>query len=359
MQFQEHVSLAPFTTFRIGGPARWFAQAATESDVEEGVRFAREHQLPLFILGGGSNLLVSDAGFPGLVLHIALGGVAESVGVAEESGEDGTLFRVGAGEDWDALVARTVERGCGGVECLSGIPGTVGGTPVQNVGAYGQEVAQTIQRVRAFDRHTSTWVELDKAQCRFRYRTSLFNHEERDRFIVSRVDYHLPSESSNIPAYPDLKRYFKEEQADSPTLSDVRRAVLAIRAGKGMVIAPGDPDTQSAGSFFKNPITTEDRLAQIAAAIDGSPAEVPHYAAGMDATGVGLVKIPAAWLLEQAGFRKGYQLGRAAVSTRHTLALTNRGGATAAEIAQLRDTIQQAVEAKFGLRLEPEPVWVS
>jgi UDP-N-acetylmuramate dehydrogenase len=353
MEFQQHVPLAPFTTFRIGGPARWFAQAATEADVEAGIHFARERQLPLFILGGGSNLLVSDAGFPGLVLRIAI------LGIQDESGEDGPLFRVGAGEDWDALVARTVERGYGGMECLSGIPGTVGGTPVQNVGAYGQEVAQILQRVRAFDRYTSTWVELDKAQCRFRYRTSLFNHEARDRYIVSRVDYQLSGQHSIVLAYPDLKRYFKESHTDSPTLAEVRRAVLAIRAAKGMVIAPGDPDSQSAGSFFKNPITTEDRLPQIAAAVDGLATEVPHYTAGVGATGVGMVKIPAAWLLEQAGFRKGYQLGRAGVSTRHTLALTNRGGATAAEIAHLRDAIQQAVEAKFGLRLEPEPVWVA
>jgi UDP-N-acetylmuramate dehydrogenase len=353
MEFQQHVPLAPFTTFRIGGPARWFAQAATESDVEAGIHFARERHLPLFILGGGSNLLVSDAGFPGLVLRIAL------LGIQDESGEDGPVLRVGAGEDWDALVARTVERGYGGMECLSGIPGTVGGTPVQNVGAYGQEVAQIIQRVRAFDRYTSTWVELDKAQCRFRYRTSLFNHEARDRYIVSRVDYQLSAQQPIVFAYPDLKRYFKETHTDAPTLAEVRRAVLAIRAGKGMVIAPGDPDSQSAGSFFKNPITTEDRLAQIAAAVDGVATEVPHYTAGVGATGAGMVKIPAAWLLEQAGFRKGYQLGRAGVSTRHTLALTNRGGATAAEIAHLRDAIQQAVEAKFGLHLEPEPVWVA
>lgn len=358
MEFQEHVPLAPFTTFRIGGPARWFAQAATESDVEDGVRFARERQLPLFILGGGSNLLVSDAGFPGLVLRIAL------LGVDEESGVDGTLFRAGAGVDWDALVARTVELGYRGMECLSGIPGTVGGTPVQNVGAYGQEVAQTIQRVRAFDRHACAWVDLSAAECRFRYRTSLFNCEARERFIVSRVEYRLSCKSGPLVAYPDLKRYFKESRIGSPTLADVRHAVLSIRASKGMVIAPGEPDSQSAGSFFKNPITSEDRLAHIAAAIDGCSGngasgsgrsvEVPHYAAGP-----GMVKIPAAWLLEQAGFRKGYQLGRAGVSTRHTLALTNRGDATAAEIARLRDAIQQAVEAKFGLRLEPEPVWVA
>ena len=206
MEFQQHVPLAPFTTFRIGGPARWFAQAATESDVEEGVRWARERQLPLFILGGGSNLLVSDAGFSGLVLRIALRGVDE------ESDGDGTIFRVAAGEDWDALVAHTVERGCAGMECLSGIPGTVGGTPVQNVGAYGQEVAQTIRSVRVFDRQTFTWVELGHAECRFRYRTSLFNHEARDRFVVTRVLYRLSEHTPAALAYPDLKRYFKESR---------------------------------------------------------------------------------------------------------------------------------------------------
>jgi UDP-N-acetylmuramate dehydrogenase len=347
MRFEQNVPLAPYTTFRIGGPARWFAEAASEADVEEGVRFARERQLRLFVLGGGSNVLVSDAGFPGLVLRVAIGGIAE-----EREG-DARLFRVGAGEDWDGFVAQVVERGCGGLECLSGIPGAVGGTPVQNVGAYGQEVAQTIQTVRAFDRERNAWVELTNAQCDFRYRQSLFNHKARERFIVTRVDYRMVNSGAATVTYPDLKRYFKDAEA-APSLAEVREAVLAIRRGKGMVIIPGEPDTQSAGSFFKNPIAREQDLVQVAAAAESAPEAVPHYAMGE-----GRVKIPAAWLLERAGFYKGYQLGRAAVSTRHTLALTNRGGATAEEVAQLRDRIQEAVEARFGLRLEPEPVWVA
>jgi len=200
MEFRQDVSLAPFTTFEIGGPARWFAEATTEADIEAAIDFARERKLRLFVLGGGSNLLVSDAGFDGLVLRIALRGVQV----------DGAVLSAAAGEDWDALVARSVDAGLGGLECLSGIPGTVGGTPVQNVGAYGQEVSRTIRTVRAFDRTSGNWVDLSNADCGFAYRRSRFNQgPDRDRFIVGRVTYVLEQNAPAVVTYADLKHYFK------------------------------------------------------------------------------------------------------------------------------------------------------
>jgi UDP-N-acetylmuramate dehydrogenase len=345
MEFRQHVPLAPFTTFEIGGPAAWFAEATTESDIEAAVDFATERKLRLVVLGGGSNVLVSDAGFDGLVLHIALRGIDHS----------GSVLSAAAGEDWDALVARSVAADLAGIECLSGIPGTVGGTPVQNVGAYGQEVSRTIRTVRVFDRVTRQWADLGNADCGFAYRRSRFNQgPDRDRFIVSRVTYVL---EQNVPAsvtYTDLKHYFKSQGIVAPCLQQVREAVLCIRLGKGMVVTPDHPERRSAGSFFKNPVVPVSKLRHIADAAGLPEAEVPRYPAG-----AGAVKLPAAWLLERAGFVKGYRQGAAAVSTRHTLALTNQGGATAAEITALRDNIQTRVGELFGISLEPEPVWVA
>ena len=345
MEFRQQVSLARFTTFEIGGPAAWFAEAAGESDIEAAIEFAAERKLRLFVLGGGSNVLVSDAGFDGLVLHIALRGVDHN----------GSVLSAAAGEDWDALVARSVDAGLAGIECLSGIPGTVGGTPVQNVGAYGQEVSRTIRSVRAFDRTTCQWIDLANADCGFAYRRSRFNQgPDRDRFIVSRVTYAL---EENVPAavtYADLKHYFNNQDIVDPCLQQVRDAVLRIRLGKGMVVTPDNPERRSAGSFFKNPVIPASKLPHIAEAAGIPEAAVPRYSAGAEE-----VKLPAAWLLEHAGFVKGFRQGAAAVSTRHTLALTNQGGAKAADITALRDTIQARVRDLFGISLEPEPVWVA
>jgi UDP-N-acetylmuramate dehydrogenase len=345
MEFRQDVSLAPFTTFEIGGPARWFAEAKTEADIEAAVDFANTRKVRLFVLGGGSNLLVSDAGFDGLVLRIVLRGVQV----------EGALVSAAAGEDWDALVAQSVQAGLGGMECLSGIPGTVGGTPVQNVGAYGQEVSRTIQTVRVFDRTSRHWVDLSNPDCGFAYRRSRFNQgPDRDRFIVSRVTYALEQNAPAAVTYADLKHYFNNRKVARPCLSQVRNAVLSIRLGKGMVVAPENPERRSAGSFFKNPVVSASELPRIAGAIHLPEPEVPRYPAGP-----GEVKLPAAWLLERAGFVKGYRLGAAAVSTRHTLALTNQGGARASDIAALRDAIQSRVRQLFGVSLEPEPVWVA
>lgn len=339
MQVQEQVPLAPFTTFGIGGPARWFADATDEKSLLDAVRFARESHLPLFVLGGGSNVLVSDAGFPGLVLHVSLKGVEQ----------EKNIFRVAAGENWDGFVSQVTGRGFGGIECLAGIPGTVGGTPVQNVGAYGQEVSGTITSVRVLDLQSLAWSELPASACGFAYRRSIFNSTHQNRFIVTRVTYRLRPDASPVLSYLDLKQHF-QNRSERPTLAAAVAAVREIRHNKGMLLVEGEPDCRSAGSFFKNPIVAESLYDQVAA---NASAPVPRYAATR-----GFVKIPAAWLLEKAGFDKGYSMGAAGISSRHTLALINRGGATAKEIAALRDRIIATVEARFHIHLEPEPVWV-
>ncbi len=343
MQVLEEVPLAPYTTFHIGGPARWFAQAESEDDIAEGVAFAAQRKLPLFVLGGGSNLLVSDAGFPGLVLRIALKGIRQ----------DRETVSAAGGEDWDGLVAFAVDAGLAGVECLSGIPGTVGGTPVQNVGAYGQEVAQTIVTVRAFDRTTLTFVDLPASSCGFSYRHSIFNSSQRGRYIVSRVDYALHQGAPANVTYADLAKYFAARDNAAPTLAAVREAVRSIRAQKGMLIVAGDPDCRSAGSFFKNPVVPNTQLDVLANQLGVERERIPAYPATD-----GQVKLSAAWLIERAGFAKGYALGNAGISSRHTLALINRGGATAADVVALRDEIIRTIASRFAITLEPEPVWL-
>jgi UDP-N-acetylmuramate dehydrogenase len=339
MQLTENLSLAPFTTFGIGGPARWFAQARSEDDVAEACEWARAHSVPLFVLGGGSNVLVSDGGFPGLVLHVGLKGIAQ----------EGDVLRVAAGEPWEHCVQQAIDGGYAGLECLAGIPGSAGGTPVQNVGAYGQEVANVIESVRVFDIGARKFAELPAAECGFGYRRSRFNTTDRGRFIVTRVDYRLRQNGAPTINYADLKRYF-ERHTGTPSLPEVANAVRAIRHGKGMLLVEGDPDCRSAGSFFKNPEvpqTAADRIKEFAVG-RGVPLHVYRGEAG-------LVKLPAAWLIEQAGFGKGYALGAAGISSKHTLALVNRGGAKAGEILALASEIREAVQKRFGVQLEMEP----
>jgi len=345
MLLEENKTLAPFTTFGIGGPARWYAHVTTEAEVAEAVAWAQQQHQPLFVLGGGSNLLVSDAGFDGLVLHVALRGIearpeAESV-----------VYQVAAGEDWDAFVERAVTENCAGIECLAGIPGTVGGTPVQNVGAYGQEVASSIERVRAFDLRQQVFVEFSAEDCGFAYRHSRFNTADRGRYIVTRVDYRLTPGGEPTLKYADLQRAFPE--GSESTLVEVAATVRRIRQSKGMLLVAGDPDCRSAGSLFKNPIVNEEQLRRVA---EKSGKEPPRFPAGSGHENTGRVKLPAAWLIEQAGFSKGYVRGNAAVSSRHTLALINRGGATAADILALADEISNAVLIRFSIHLEMEPV---
>ncbi|MGA3136510.1 MAG: UDP-N-acetylmuramate dehydrogenase [Terracidiphilus sp.] len=354
MLIEEHKPLAPFTTFGIGGPARWFVEAASEDELVAAAAWAREHGLPLFVLGGGSNLLVSDTGFDGLVLRVGLRGIA----VAERTEDSGQrTYHAAAGEDWDCFVERTVEDNCAGVECLAGIPGTVGGTPVQNVGAYGQEVASSVERVRAFDLDEHEFVEFSAAQCGFAYRRSRFNSEDRGRFIVTRVDYRLTSGGAPTLRYAELERalVLMRSEGREVNLAEVAAQVRRLRQSKGMLLIEGDPDSRSAGSFFKNPVVTEVQVRRIA---ECSAKEPPRFPAGTGPENMGRVKVPAAWLIEQSGFAKGFSLGAAGISSRHTLALINRGGASAAEIITLAAQISAAVEARFGIQLEMEPVLV-
>lgn len=344
MHLEEHKSLASFTTFGIGGPARWFVTANAEEDIAEAARWAEKIDVPLFVLGGGSNLLIADKGFNGLVIRMCLRGIAAQ----PDAGK--MLYLAGAGEEWDQLVQRSVEDNCAGIECLAGIPGSVGGTPVQNVGAYGQEVESTVIRVRAFDLRTCEFVELDRNECGFGYRRSRFNTVDQGRFIVTRVDYQLIKNGSPALRYADLQNVFPAGEAG---LIEVAGAVRHIRRTKGMLLVEGDPDCRSAGSFFKNPVVDEmgvNRVVQVAGK------EPPRYPADPGSESRGLVKLPAAWLIEQAGVRKGYTRGAAGVSSRHTLALVNRGGATASDIVALATEIRSAVEDRFGIQLEIEPV---
>jgi UDP-N-acetylmuramate dehydrogenase len=345
MKLEENIVLAPLTTFGVGGPARYFVNAATQADVLEALRFTRERDLPLFVLGGGSNLVVADAGFRGLVMKIGSRGIVE-----RESGKQ-VIFEVAAGEDWDAFVALSVARDCAGIETLSGIPGSVGGTPVQNVGAYGEEVAETITSVRALEIASMSVRDLSNAECGFTYRTSIFNSTERGKYIVLRVTFALERGGKGKVVYADLKKRFASHSG-TPSLLEVREAVREIRHSKGMLIVENDPDCRSAGSFFKNPIvanTEYERIAQLAR--DGAPP--PKYPADE-----GRVKLSAAWLVEHSGFHKGYSRARVGISNKHTLAIINRGGATAAEIMALKEEVQSGVRKRFGIELQPEPVFL-
>jgi UDP-N-acetylmuramate dehydrogenase len=346
VQILEHIPLAPYTTLRVGGPARYFVEARSEAEIIDALAYAREHALEVFVLGGGSNLVVSDAGWPGLVLKITIDGIRTS----EQNGK--RLFTAGAGEDWDGLVAYAVEQNCAGIECMSGIPGTVGGTPVQNVGAYGQEVAETITQVRVIDTHSGEAREMTNTECGFAYRTSIFNTAERSRYIVTQVSYALAPGGAPRIAYADLKKYFATA-ISTPTLSQVREAVRSIRASKAMLIVPNDDDCRSAGSFFKNPIISTAEYARIAALPVCCEQKPPSYPAPE-----GQVKVSAAWLVERSGFHKGYTEGRVGISRKHSLAIVNRGGATASEIAQFKTKVQNGVQKVFGLQLHPEPVFV-
>jgi UDP-N-acetylmuramate dehydrogenase len=343
LQIQQNVPLAPFTTFRIGGPARYFAEVGTESELLEAVTHAREHNLPIFVLGGGSNLLVSDSGFDGLVIHIALDGPIHFT--RTDSSIEST---VAAGIEWNTFVLAACKQGISGIECLAGIPGSVGGTPVQNVGAYGQEVAETIASVRALDLESNTFVDLSNSECGFAYRRSIFNSAQRGRYIVTAVTFHFDAAAKPRLTYADLARHFGDAH---PTPIEVYHAVREIRHRKGMLLVEGEPDCHSAGSFFKNPIVAESILDPIAAALHLTVDKIPHWPAGDNQ-----VKLPAAWLLERAGFVKGFALGDAGISSRHTLALINRGNATATDIKNLRDRIEHEVNSRFGIRLEQEPV---
>ncbi len=334
--------LAQHTTMGVGGPAAELREADSEAALIEALGAADRADEPVLLLGGGSNLIISDAGFPGLVLAVRHRGV-------EASGGDAVLVDAAAGEPWDDLVAWTTERGLAGLECLAGIPGQVGATPIQNVGAYGQEVADTIVDLRAWDRREQRVVTLPASACRFGYRASAFKAELRGRYAILSVRFALRRGAPAPPRQGELARRL-EALDGAVTPARVRELVLTLRRDKGMVHDPDDPDTHSAGSFFVNPVVSAERAEHVSSGVSRS---MPSWPAGS-----GRVKLAAAWLIEEAGFPKGFRMGRAGLSTRHTLALTNRGGASADEIVALARHIRAGVQQRFGVTLEPEPVLV-
>ncbi|HEX2084138.1 MAG TPA: UDP-N-acetylmuramate dehydrogenase [Solirubrobacteraceae bacterium] len=333
--------LAELTTLRLGGPARRMVEAATEEELVAAVREADASGEPLLLLAGGSNVVVADEGFPGTVVRIVTRGVEERGGRLE----------VAAGEPWDPFVARCVAEERAGVECLSGIPGSVGATPIQNVGAYGQEVSETIASVRVLDRRTGEVQELPPEACGFSYRSSAFKRDPSHRVVLA-VSFALDRDPLSRPiAYAELARALRVEIGARAPLAEVREAVLELRRRKGMVIDPGDPDSVSAGSFFTNPILSREEFARLD---ERAPGAVPNWP-GAD----GRVKTSAAWLIERAGFGKGYGDPQTiAISSKHTLALTNRGAGTTEQLVALAREIADGVRREFGVELHPEPVLV-
>lgn len=338
------VPLAPFTTLGVGGAARWLGRVDHLEDVADADRWCRDRNIRLFVLAGGSNLVIADEGIDALVVRMGLRGVERS------RDGDRTRLVARAGEPWDDVVSTAVARGLAGVECLSGIPGSVGGTPIQNVGAYGQEVADTIERVTVFDRQSGELRTLTASECDFAYRMSRFKRQDADRFIVCEVSFGLRPGPATVK-YPDVIGYLERGAIASPTVADVREAVLAIRRRKGMVIDAADPDTRSVGSFFMNAVVAVDVHARLSAGAGNAP--VPGFVLPS-----GEIKVPAAWLIERAGFPRGYTSGRVGLSSKHPLAIVNRGDATAREVVALAVRIKRQVADRFGVWLRTEPVFV-
>jgi len=345
LEIQEHVELGPLTTLGVGGAARWFVRAHDEATVQSALAWAREHRVELRVLGGGSNLVVADAGVDAVVVQIALRGVkTQAVAGALE-------LTAAAGEPWDDVVRTAVERGCAGVECLSGIPGLVGATPIQNVGAYGQEVSDTITAVRALDTKSGVIVTVPANACGFAYRDSVFKSGQPGRWVVLAVTYRLRPAGAPTTAYADVQRQLATRGSGQPTLTDVRETVLAIRRSKSMVLDdPDDPNRHSCGSFFLNPILRAGEADAVTAR--AGDATMPRWPQPD-----GRVKLSAAWLIERAGFARGARVGAVGLSTRHTLAVVAHAGAQASDVIAFARRVQDAVATRFGVRLTPEPVF--
>ncbi len=364
----EQVRLAEYTTLRLGGPARRFSVAGSAAELVSAVAAADRDGEPLLVLGGGSNLVVADEGFPGVVVR------ATSAGLEFAPGGETVEVTAAAGQDWDETVRHCLAEGLSGVECLSGIPGSAGATPIQNVGAYGQEVAETVTAVRAYDRAVGQVVRLGPADLEFGYRTSMFKRQATagdavgdgaggglggatGRFVVLDVTFRLAPGPLSAPVrYAELARLLDVAEGSRVPLAEVRAAVLELRRGKGMVLDDADPDTRSAGSFFTNPVVPTTQLGELGARLAG-PGGIPHWPAAD-----GAVKLSAAWLIEHAGFGRGFGLADdpdgARISTKHTLALTNPGGASTAGLINLARAIRDGVRAAFGVELAAEPTLV-
>jgi len=346
-----NIPLAPLTTIGLGGNASHFLSCTSVDDIRTGLIFAEDHRLPVQVLSGGSNIIFRDEGFNGLVMKVDLRGIA----FREEGSE--TTAMVAAGEVWDALVRQAIERGCAGIECLSGIPGSVGATPIQNVGAYGQEVRDTILMVQAFDRRTGEMVEFSNDECEFAYRQSRFKSRDANRFIVTQVTFRLRAEGEPQIRYGELSQLLESTSGTArlpggaTSLEAVRSAVLTLRRRKSMVVDREDPHSRSCGSFFTNPVLTAGEFSALRARWEpsGGTEDIPAFVTGET------VKVSAAWLVEHAGFHKGYRKGGVGVSSHHSLALVNYGGTTT-ELLRLAEEIASAIEDQFGVRLQREPV---
>jgi UDP-N-acetylmuramate dehydrogenase len=343
VEVAERIALAPFTSMGLGGPARWFIHARYDADVRAAWAWARERGVPLRVLGGGSNVVVDDAGIEGLVVHL------DTRGIEWRETADAVEVTAAAGEGWDDLVRCAVAREWAGLECLSGIPGRVGATPIQNVGAYGQEVSDTIAAVHAIDRTTGETVSLPPAECGFAYRDSRFKSGEPDRWIVIGVTYRLRPGGEPTVTYDELARHLSARGLARPRLAEVRESVIEIRRSKSMVLDPADQNRRSCGSFFTNPIVTAAHADAVAGRA-GVPA-MPRWGQPD-----GRVKLSAAWLIERAGFTKGTSAGVVGLSTRHTLAIVCHPGARACDVVGLARRIRETVAERFDVRLVPEPV---
>jgi UDP-N-acetylmuramate dehydrogenase len=341
VNIQARVPLAPRTTLKLGGPARWFASATSEAELASAFEWARASGVRTWVLGGGSNVVLPDAGLEGLVVSV------EPRGIECRNEGEFCLVSAKAGEPWDALVAFSVESGLAGLECLSGIPGLVGATPVQNVGAYGQEVKDTIRHVRAFDLVQRAFVELDGADCAFGYRDSRFKSLEPGRFVVSEVTFALRRNGEPSVRYPELARSLAG-LGRAPTLSEVRSAVIALRRSKSMVLEEGDPNARSCGSFFVNPVVPRAVSEEAARRLGGH--EMPQFPQPD-----GRIKLSAAWLIEHCGFNRGLRRGSVGLSSRHTLALVCHEGASTRALLDFAKEVQEGVKERSGVELTPEP----
>ena len=340
------VALSEFTTIGIGGPARYFLEVGGLEELISAVAWSETKGLPHFILGGGSNILFPDSGFDGLIIRINLKGSQARI----ENGS--VMLQAMAGENWDDLVALAVSRNWSGVECLSGIPGKVGAAPIQNIGAYGQELAETLTRVFAFDLNARESVTLSSQACRFTYRNSIFKGEDKGRYIITGIELKLKLNGAPTIRYPELAARVSPEDG----LARTRNAVLAIRRGKSMVIDPADPNSKSCGSFFLNPILDPSEYRAFAAR---APRDHPSYPVAPDSPANSPIKLSAAWLMDQSGFHKGYVRGNVGLSANHCLAIINRGGGTSAEVKELIEEVRKKVFTRFGVKLMAEPVLVS
>ncbi len=341
LEIQRDVPLAPLTTLELGGPARFFVRAGDPETLLAALRWAREEGLRAAVLGGGSNLVVPDEGYPGLVIHMAIGDI---------DFRDGGTVEVGAGVPWEVVVDGAVTRGWAGLECLTGIPGSTGATPIQNVGAYGQEVAAVIERVLVVDRASLALGELAPDACEFGYRDSMFKRDP-ERYVVCSVHFALRPDGQGTVRYAELEKHVSQDA----TLGEIRNAVLDLRRKKSMVIDPDDPNRRSAGSFFLNPVVTSaeaDRVAAFAVSEGLAPhvTAVPRYP-----TQGGEVKLAAGWLVEKSGIAKGTRRGAVGVSSNHALVIVHHGGGTTTELLAFADEVRSCVEDRFGVRLEREP----